>query len=86
MIRSDIDSNTNKPSVLRLRLLSRFRSNARHLLWIAINYEYALNNEEKFKPIFGHFCTCKTGARTRGHVLMLRLLFGIQDMLDSRKM
>ena len=59
--RNEFQLNTlvNEPSLLHLRIFSRFRNATRYQLWISFE-----NNLEN--PISGYYCTCKSGARTLG--------------------
>ena len=50
------------PGLLRARLYSRFRQEAKHYIFVQYN-ENVLNDED---PITGTYCTCKVGARTVG--------------------
>lgn len=49
---------------IRVRIFSRFRNATKHQLWIS--YQPTDEICEERIPIRGHFCTCKSGARTLG--------------------
>ena len=59
-----INERLNEPGFLRCRLYSRFQNAVRHQLFISFNEQY--NKRYEGNAIVGHYCTCKTGARTLG--------------------
>lgn len=63
-----IDELMDDPTLLRIRLYSRFRNNTRHQIFIQFN-DAAVENQEQNReivPLLGHYCTCKSGAKTLG--------------------
>lgn len=63
-----IDVRFNDPTLIRVRVYSRYRNATKHQLWIS----YIQNNaneddaENVGEPITGYYCTCQAGARTLG--------------------
>lgn len=57
-----------RPGLIRVKIKSRFRRAKTHQLWITYvpTDEEDDRMEEDFNPIQGHYCTCKSGARTIG--------------------
>ena len=58
----------NDQTLLRIRLFSRFRNSTRYQIYIHFNAA-AVENEEQDQeivPILGHYCTCKSEAKTLG--------------------
>ena len=55
-----------EPGFIRVRVYSRFRNAGRYHLWIAYISNEQREQEADEEPILGHYCTCKSGARTVG--------------------
>jgi len=61
-----VDTSTEENGFIRIRIFSRYRNAQKHQLWIAYDEEYLGDDEENGHPLLGHYCTCKSGARTVG--------------------
>jgi len=69
-----VDALTNENGFMRVRIFSRFRNSLKHQLWISFDEEYQ-GGEETGDPILGHYCTCKSGARTIGACAHVTAIF-----------
>jgi len=60
-----VDAFTNENGFMRFRIFARFRNFSKQQLWIVFDDEHQ-GGEENGDPILGHYCICKSGARTIG--------------------
>jgi len=61
-----VDTLTDENGFIRIIIFSRYRNAQKHQLWIEFDKEYLANGEENGHPLFGPYCTRKSGARTLG--------------------
>lgn len=52
--------------LLRVRIFSIFRNATKYQLWIAFKPTDENEGEDDDSPVLGHYCTCKSGARSLG--------------------
>ncbi|KAM0727894.1 hypothetical protein ACS0PU_005363 [Formica fusca] len=62
-----LDSLLGEPELIRVRIFSRFRRATKHQIFIAYNNDVTDDDELDIRDvILGHYCTCRSGARTLG--------------------